>query len=113
MLLSIRRPMLVRGTKAACSGIVPLLTISGHAFSYQAMLLSVFRAQIGGRSASPDPLLEIHGTIKNPSDFKLVFKLVFGVPSVENPIHKSINKINDLETSPNKNEITSFLKSKS
>ena len=38
------------------------------------MLLSVFRVQIGRRSASPDRRLEIRFFIKNPVDFKLVFK---------------------------------------
>ena len=32
----IRRPLLVRAIKAAGLGIIPFLTIIGHAFSYQA-----------------------------------------------------------------------------
>ena len=43
----IRRPLLARGTKAAGFGLICLLIISGHAFSYQAMLLIVSKAQIG------------------------------------------------------------------
>ena len=55
-------------------GIVRILRVSGHTFCYQAMLLTVFKAQIGRRSASPDLGLEIRFFITNPSDFKLVFK---------------------------------------
>ena len=68
------RPLLARGTKVAGLDIARLWTILGHAFSYQAMLLFVFKAQIGLWSALADPLLEIRGTTKNPSDLKLVFE---------------------------------------
>ena len=61
---SIRLALRPRGTKAAGFALVCLLTIMCHAFSYQAMLLSVLKAQIGGRSVSPDPRLEIRFSLK-------------------------------------------------
>ena len=69
------RPLLARGTKAEGLGLVRFLTVSGHAFSYKAMLLSILRAQIGTRSPSPDPGLWICCITKNPSIFKSVFKV--------------------------------------
>ena len=42
----IRRTLLAKGTKAAGFGLIRFLTIIGHAFNYQAMLLFVFRVQI-------------------------------------------------------------------
>ena len=71
---NIRRPLLARGIKAAGLGIVRFLTINGHAFSYKAMLLTVFRTQIGSRLPAADPGLEIRFSIQNPSDFEIVFK---------------------------------------
>ena len=42
----VRRALLARGTKAAGIGSARFLTMSGRAFSYKAMLLSVLKAQI-------------------------------------------------------------------
>ena len=56
---NIRRPLLARRTKAAGLGLVRFLKISGHAFSYKDMLLTVFRAQIDSRFHPADLGLEI------------------------------------------------------
>ena len=57
--IKIHRPLLARGTKAGGMGLIRFLTINGHASRCKAMLLSVLKAQIGGRSPSADPKLEI------------------------------------------------------
>ena len=62
--------LLHKGTKAAGLGLIRVLTILGHVFNYQAMLLSVFRYQIPRRLPPPDLGLEIRYFSKNPIDFK-------------------------------------------
>ena len=47
-------------------GLIRFLTISGHTFSYKAMLLSDLKVQIPRRSDPPDPELRIRHVIKNP-----------------------------------------------
>ena len=54
----------------------------------QATLLSVLRAQLGGRSAPADPRLEIRFFIKNPSDLKLVFETEKAIQTAPKPSKK-------------------------
>ena len=97
---TIRRPLLAMGTKAECCGIIQFLTIGGHAFSYQALLLSVFRAQIPWDL--PRQIWDSRFVFQqNLSEFKLVFKTEKPEQRLPRPPKKQQNStlwfiINDL-----------------